>query len=327
MNTNNYDTGWADLIKKGDRRALSRAITLAESSKNEDRQILQRLFEGEMPNENTFRIAVSGPPGVGKSTFIDHFGASLAENNNVAVLTIDPSSPRSGGSILGDKTRMEQLSMLPNVYIRPSPGGKGYGGISPYSSDVIRLCEMAGYNIIILETIGVGQSETLARQLTDHFVLLLLAGGGDDLQGIKRGIMELADTFVFNKADNTPENVMKKALSDLNTALHLLRSEETKPGVFSVSALNKLGMKAVESHIMEVMNNEKNTTLWKARRVRQDVARFQFLIEQEMLRLVYSEAKLKDKYINLESEVFASKLSVNQAVEKFMKYFREFGKK
>ncbi|MFN5680488.1 MAG: methylmalonyl Co-A mutase-associated GTPase MeaB, partial [Flavobacteriia bacterium] len=190
-------------LVSGSRAALGQAITLIESSNPADQEIAQQLLRNlPAPTQVAKRIGITGVPGVGKSTFIENFGLQLVEKGyKVAVLAIDPSSSRTGGSILGDKTRMERLSQELNVFIRPSAAGRTLGGVAKHTREAIALCEAAGYDIILVETVGVGQSETLVHGMVDFFLLLMLAGAGDELQGIKRGIMELADTIIINKAD------------------------------------------------------------------------------------------------------------------------------
>jgi LAO/AO transport system kinase len=212
-------------LEAGDRRALARAITLVESTRQDHRDdattVLDRVLGA---TGRAVRIGISGPPGVGKSTFIEAFGTSLtAADHRVAVLAVDPSSARSGGSILGDKTRMERLARDPRAFIRPSPAGTELGGVARRTREALLLCEAAGFDVVIVETVGVGQSELAVADLVDVFVLLASPSGGDDLQGIKRGIMELADLVVVTKADGELANAANHAAADLRRAIHLLR--------------------------------------------------------------------------------------------------------
>jgi len=236
----------AEAVLGGDRRALARAITLVESSRPDHREQAVSLLEELAPSAgNAMRIAISGTPGVGKSTFIESFGRHvLADDRRIAVLAIDPSSTLSGGSILGDKTRMERLTREKNAFIRPSPSGGTLGGVAARTREAMLLCEAAGFDVIVVETVGVGQSETVAAQMTDMFVLLLAPGGGDELQGIKRGIMELADLILVNKADGTLEPVANKAVSEYRLALQLIRprSEHWQVPVEACSALDDRGI-------------------------------------------------------------------------------------
>ena len=212
-------------ILDGDRRALARAITLIESTRRDHRAEASALLEAIMPyTGKSIRVGISGAPGVGKSTFIEALGNHVIEQGlKPAVLTVDPSSAISGGSILGDKTRMETLARRPEAFIRPSPSGNTLGGVTRRSRETLLLCEAAGFDVIVVETVGVGQSETRVADITDMFVLLLLPGGGDELQGIKRGIMELADLILVNQADDGREELARNSAREYRHALHLLR--------------------------------------------------------------------------------------------------------
>jgi len=235
----------ADLVG-GDRRALARAITLVESTRADHRIQALSLLEALASHAGkALRIAISGAPGVGKSTFIEAFGRHvIADGRRIAVLTIDPSSSLSGGSILGDKTRMETLTRHPDAFIRPSPSGGILGGVAARTREVIVLCEAAGFDVVVVETVGVGQSETAAAQMTDMFVLLLAPGGGDELQGIKRGIMELADLILINKSDGELEPAATRAVSEYRLALQLIRprSKHWSVPVEACSALRDTGV-------------------------------------------------------------------------------------
>jgi len=236
----------ATAVREGQRRALARAITLVESTRPDHRQRAVRLLEQLAADSgNSLRIGITGSPGVGKSTFIEAFGLHLVERGQrVAVLSIDPTSAISGGSILGDKTRMERLSREPQAFIRPSPSGRTLGGVARRTRESMLLCEAAGYDLVIVETVGVGQSETAVAEMTDMFLLLLPPGGGDDLQGIKRGIMELADMVLVNKADGDLLPAARRAAADYRLALHLMqpRSSHWKTPVELVSALTGHGV-------------------------------------------------------------------------------------
>ncbi len=236
----------AEKIRKGDRRALARAITQAESIRKDHQEDAQKLLNNLLPDTGkSVRIGISGTPGVGKSTFIEAFGRFLTGlGKKVAVLTIDPSSKRTGGSILGDKTRMEELSRDPNAFIRPSPSGGSLGGVARRTREVMLLCEAAGFDVILIETVGVGQSETTVADMVDLFMLLLAPAGGDELQGIKRGVMELADIIVINKADGDLIPVARRAASEYRGAVGLMRpkSKNWMPKVMMTSALKKQGI-------------------------------------------------------------------------------------
>ena len=242
-------------LRAGDRRTLAKAITLIESTRADDRAAAEKLLEQVMPDTGqSLRLGISGIPGVGKSTFIDALGRLLIGlGNRVAVLTVDPSSAISGGAILGDKTRMDWLAVQPSAYIRPSPAGMTLGGVARRTREAILLCEAAGYDVVIVETVGVGQSESLVAEMTDVFLLMLLPGAGDDLQSIKRGVMELADLVVVNKADGDFVARAGIAVADLQYALHLLRPR--LPGwetpVLAVSSRERHGIEAVWDRVTE----------------------------------------------------------------------------
>ncbi len=239
----------ANAIASGDRRALARAITLVESTKPADQAQAEALLGALLPySGKSLRLGISGAPGAGKSTFIEAFGKFLTgQRHKVAVLAIDPSSRRSGGSILGDKTRMEQLARDPGAFIRPSPAGTTPGGVARRTRETMLLAEAAGFDVVIVETVGVGQSETAVADMTDLFVLLQNPGGGDDLQGIKRGVMELADILLVTKADGDLISAANRAASDYQAALHLMRPKhEALPAkVLTISALEGKGIAQV----------------------------------------------------------------------------------
>jgi LAO/AO transport system kinase len=236
----------AERLRSGDRRALARSITLVESTRADWRAEAAALLDAVLPaTGGTVRVGISGTPGAGKSTFIDELGSHLTgAGHRVAVLAVDPSSRRSGGSILGDKTRMERLSRDPAAFIRPSPSGGTLGGVARRTREAAFLCEAAGFDVVLIETVGVGQSETVVADMVDCFVLLASPGGGDELQGIKRGITELADVVVVNKADGDLLPAAQRAAADYRHAVHLLRPKH--PGwtvpVLLVSALEGAGV-------------------------------------------------------------------------------------
>ncbi len=231
----------------GERRALARAITLVESARADHRAQAADLLEALPKDREAVRIALSGTPGVGKSTFIESFGMLLTgQGLKVAVLAIDPSSARTGGSILGDKTRMDRLSRDPKAFIRPSPSQTHLGGVGRRTREAVTLCEAAGFDVVLIETVGVGQSETVAAQLSDLFVLLLAPAGGDELQGVKRGIMEMADIILINKADGDLKPAATRTCADYAGALRLMRKRPQDPDEFPqarmVSALEEAGL-------------------------------------------------------------------------------------
>ncbi|HYB10373.1 MAG TPA: methylmalonyl Co-A mutase-associated GTPase MeaB [Alphaproteobacteria bacterium] len=236
----------ADALDAGDRRAVARAITLVESSRADHRERAEALLERVMPSTGkSMRLGISGAPGVGKSTFIEAFGLhAIAEGHRVAVLAVDPSSKRGGGSILGDKTRMENLSNAPEAFIRPSPAGATLGGVARRTREAMLVTEAAGFDVIVVETVGVGQSETAVADMVDMFILLTSPAGGDELQGIKRGIMELADLVVVNKSDGALLSAANRAAADYRRALQLIRpsSPKWRTPVAQCSALDGKGI-------------------------------------------------------------------------------------
>lgn len=254
---------YADGIRSRNLSILSKAITLVESRRNEDRQLAAELLDLIVPfTGNSVRLGISGVPGVGKSTFIESFGSFLtSQNYSIAVLAVDPTSQRTRGSILGDKTRMEKLSSDPRAYIRPTAAGSTLGGVGSATRESMLLCEAAGFNIIVVETVGVGQSETLVREMVDFFLLLMLAGAGDELQGMKRGIMEMADAIVINKADGENRQAAKKARAEYQSALHYLppAPNEWQPQVLTCSSVENQGIdniwRLIENYFSLVKKN------------------------------------------------------------------------
>lgn len=240
------DVDLAAALLAGDRRTLARAITLVESTKSADREDAESLLSGVLPHTGkAIRLGISGAPGAGKSTFIEAFGTYLTSiGHKVAVLAIDPSSRRSGGSILGDKTRMEKLARDPNAFIRPSPAGTTLGGVARRTREAMLLAEAARFDVVLVETVGVGQSETAVSEMVDLFVLLVSPGGGDDLQGIKRGVMELADLLLVTKSDGDLIPAANRAAADYKGALHLIRPKYAGvfPEVMQVSSLTEKGI-------------------------------------------------------------------------------------
>lgn len=268
-------TDLAAQILNADRRALARAITLVESSRADHRaQALDLLEQLAGHGRQALRIGLSGTPGVGKSTFIESFGTMLCERGlRVAVLAVDPSSARTGGSILGDKTRMERLSRNPRAFIRPSPSQSHLGGVARRTREAVALCEASGFDVVLVETVGVGQSETVVAELSDVFLLLLAPAGGDELQGVKRGIMEAADLIVVNKADGDLKATATRTCADYAGALRLLRKRaQDAPGfpkAMTASALNETGLETVWDEIVTLTDWRKAEGHWQRRRAEQ----------------------------------------------------------
>jgi LAO/AO transport system kinase len=265
--------GLAYAVRAGDRRALARAVTLVESTRADHREAAERLVEALLPDTGAAtRLGISGPPGAGKSTFIERFGLDgLKRGHKLAVLAVDPASKRGGGAILGDKTRMTELSRSPGAFIRPSPGSETMGGVARRTRETILLCEAAGFDTVIVETIGAGQSETTVAEMVDMFVLILPPAAGDELQGLKRGIIELADLVLINKADGELLDHANRAAADYANALHLIRP--LVPGwetpVRAVSALTGAGVDAVWDDIARFRAVLEASGDWRRRRAEQ----------------------------------------------------------
>jgi LAO/AO transport system kinase len=283
-------------LPKGNRRALARAITLVESTRAQDRDTASELMAQLPRDRQALRIGLSGTPGVGKSTFIESFGLHLtAQGLRVAVLAVDPSSARSGGSILGDKTRMEQLSRDPNAFIRPSPSQNQLGGVARRTREVVRLCEAAGFDVVLIETVGVGQSETMVADISDVFALLMAPAGGDELQGVKRGIMEIADLVIVNKADGDLKAAATRTCADYAGALRLLRKRSGDPVGFPkasmVSALTAHGLDEVWADIKALRVFRQQSGFWQTRRQDQDQRWFDQELHFGLLELLHSNPK------------------------------------
>jgi LAO/AO transport system kinase len=285
---------------------LSRAITLVESTKEEHQAIAEKVIDGVIQKTGqSFRLGITGVPGVGKSTFIESFGLELAKRGNrVAILAIDPSSQKSKGSILGDKTRMEKLSVHPNVFIRPSPSSGTLGGVAQKTFESILLCEAAGYDFIIVETVGVGQSEITISQMTDFFLLLMLAGAGDELQGIKRGIMEMADAVVITKADGNNIQKAKSARTEYAHALHLFPPTESGwiPKVEICSALNNEGITNVISTLEEYQRLTISNGYFKTKRKIQLKEWLHHSISEKLKERFYNDPVIKRELEKMETQ-------------------------
>lgn len=278
----------AAAVRSGDRRSLARAITLVESARADHREQALTLLAALGTAHQALRIGLSGTPGVGKSTFIESFGLMLTgQGLRVAVLAVDPSSARSGGSILGDKTRMERLSRDPLAFIRPSPSQAHMGGVARRSREAVALCEAAGFDVILIETVGVGQSETVVAQISDIFVLLLAPAGGDELQGVKRGIMEMADLILVNKADGDLRAAAQRTCSDYAGALHLLRRRPQDPDDFPkammVSAIEQAGLATAWAEIQALTAWRRDKGHWADLRAHQAKHWFIEELRQSML--------------------------------------------
>jgi LAO/AO transport system kinase len=295
-----------DALRGGQRRALAKAITLVESSLASHREAAQALLEALLPHTgNSIRVGVSGVPGVGKSTFIEAFGQLLVERGHrLAVLAVDPSSPMAGGSIMGDKTRMEALSRSEQVFIRPSPSGGALGGVAQKTRESVLLCEAAGYDVILVETVGVGQSEFQVAGMVDFFMLLMLPGGGDELQGIKKGIMELAHALVINKADGDATRLAGITESQYQSALSLLhRGSHWTPEVCRCSALERRGLEEVWDMIERFVSSSKESGDFQAQRERQSREWMHQLVQAMLLDRLKSSTAVRSALPTLEEDV------------------------
>lgn len=306
-------------IMEGSRLSLAKGITLLESVATHDKPAGQELLRSVLSKTgNSIRIGITGVPGAGKSTFIEAFGLMLTNaGHKVAVLAVDPSSSITGGSILGDKTRMELLSRDPNAFIRPSPTAGTLGGVHRKTRETMLLCEAAGYDVILVETVGVGQSETAVREMTDFFLLLALTGAGDELQGMKKGIMELADGIIVHKADGENERLAKKTVRDYRQLAHFL--QPASPGwttrALPVSSVNKTGLSEVWDMIQEFKDEMNQSNYWAERRQAQTRSWFYSMINDHLVDSFYAEPGRKQHVAKLEAKLLGDQITVAGAVK------------
>ena len=306
-------------VREGNRTALAKAITLVESSNEQHKIDAQKLLQELLPyTGNSIRLGITGVPGAGKSSFIESFGSMLCDmGKNVAVLAIDPSSSLSGGSILGDKTRMEELVRKPNSFVRPSPSAGTLGGVHKKSRETMLVCEAAGYDIILIETVGVGQSETYVRGMVDMFLLLALTGAGDELQGMKKGIMELADAIIVHKADGDNTRPARKTMQEYKQILHFL--QPSTPGWLStsltVSSKEKVGLDKTWEMILQFEQTVKQSGFWSYRRQEQTREWFHSMITDHLIDSFYSNEERKQQVKSLEARILNGELTVTQGVK------------
>ncbi|GAB5557648.1 MAG: methylmalonyl Co-A mutase-associated GTPase MeaB [Schleiferiaceae bacterium] len=315
-------------ILAGDAMLLGRAITLVESQKLEDLEIAQEVIEKCLPHSgNSIRLGITGIPGVGKSSWIESMGKYLIDEHGkkVAVLAVDPSSGISGGSILGDKTRMEELTQDPNAFIRPSPSAGSLGGVARKTRESIILCEAAGYDTLFIETVGVGQSETAVAEMVDLFVLLLITGAGDELQGIKRGIMEMADIVLLNKADGDNALKAKKAAAEVKRALHLFPLDEREwvVPVGTTSAHEKMGLDNAWELIEKYQRHMNTKGLWEQRRRDQNAHWLKDTTEEIWLQTLYNTPGMAEAYAEELKRVSEGKASPYAAALRLIQRERE----
>ena len=312
-------------VKKGDRMILAKAITLIESNAPKDFDKAQRVLQALLPRTgHSLRIGITGVPGAGKSTFIEAFGQLLCQQGyKVAVLAVDPTSSITGGSILGDKTRMQKLSREPNCFIRPSPSGGTLGGVARKSRETMMLCEAAGCDVILVETVGVGQSETTVRSMVDFFMLVVLTGAGDDLQGIKKGIMELADAIVVNKADGDNLERAKVTQGEYERMVEFIRpaTEGWKTHAYRCSALQKTGLLELWAVMREFEKVTKKSGAFENRRQRQIIAWVKTMIDEHLHNLFYEDPVIKGRLPEVRAAVLAGVVSPSQAVAEPIRTF------
>jgi LAO/AO transport system kinase len=313
-------------VLAGERRALARAITLIESTRPDHREAAEALLHDLLPRAGrSVRIGITGVPGAGKSTFIESFGLHvLAQGARPAVLAVDPSSPRSGGSILGDKTRMEELARDARAFIRPSPSGCTLGGVARRTREAMLVCEAAGFDVVVVETVGVGQSETAVADMVDLFLLLLVPGGGDELQGIKKGIVELADAIVVNKADGDLAAAAARAARDYGNALHLLAPHDPswRVPVLTCSALERAGVDAVWRMVGEYKATMAASGAFAARRAAQAHAWMWNEVSETLLAALRDDAAVAAWLPELEERVAEGSLAPGAAARRLVSAFR-----
>jgi LAO/AO transport system kinase len=314
---------YAQGVLAGNRVLLSRAITLVESTLPSDQKLAHQVMEQVLPHAGkSVRVGITGVPGVGKSTFIEAFGNYLLEEHGkkLAVLAIDPTSQRTGGSILGDKTRMETLAAHPSAYIRPSPAGKTLGGVARSTRESILLCEAAGYDVIFVETVGVGQSETAVHEMVDFFLLLMLAGAGDELQGIKKGIMEMADAVAITKADGGNLHPATSAQAEYQGALHLfpLGASKWSPRVTVCSAYEKTGLAPLWDSVMDYVQLTQGNGYFAQRRKDQNLHWLKHSIRQSLEERFYQHPFVKENWDQIAQQVVQGQKSPFAAAEELL---------
>jgi GTPase len=313
-------------IRAGERAVLARAITLVESKRPDHQRAARRLVQSLLPHTGTARrVGITGAPGVGKSTTIDALGTLLtSRGHKVAVLAVDPSSARTGGSILADKTRMASLAADPKAFIRPSPAAGTLGGVAAKTRETMLICEAAGYDVILVETVGIGQSETAVADMTDFFLALMLPGAGDELQGLKKGLVELADMIAINKADGDNLARAKTAAAEYRAALHILtpRVAEWPPPVVTYSAHTGAGLADMWEHVVEHHRRLTATGAFAARRREQQVKWMWAMLEDRLRMRLTGDARLKARLPQLERTVADGTLSAAVAVDEIVEAMR-----
>ena len=315
---------YVDGVRSGDRSVLARAITLIESEQPAHAELAQEVLEALLPfTGGACRVGISGVPGAGKSTFIDALGTMLtAKSHRVAVLAVDPTSSVSGGSILGDKTRMAALANDPGAFIRPSPTSGTLGGVTRKTRETILLCEAAGFDVVLVETVGVGQSETIVAGMVDFFLVLMIAGAGDELQGIKRGILEVADMLAINKADGDNKARAIRAQASYQSALRLMRAGSVPP-VVTCSALEKTGLEELWTLLMEAWNEQQGSGTLDSKRQAQQVQWMWDMVEDGLRRALRTDAELSGLLASLEAAVADGKATPSASAWRVLARFAE----
>ena len=312
-------------VMSGDTAKLARAITLIESRNPSHQALAQEMLVGLLPKTGrSLRIGVSGLPGAGKSTFIDAFGTMLTTaGHKVAVLAVDPTSSRTGGSILGDKTRMARLSVDPGAFIRPSPTGGTLGGVARATREAILVCEAAGYDVILVETVGVGQSEITVSEMVDFFLVLMIAGGGDELQGIKKGVLEIADMIAITKADGDNAKRAAVTAADYQHALRIItpNSPDWTPPVITISAQDNVGLDGLWDKIDLYRRTMQDTGGWTAKRRKQQIRWMWSMVDDRLMTRVKTDPKVQVLVPELEKNVGDGKLTPTLAVDKILAAF------
>lgn len=306
-------------ILNSDRAVLGRAVTLIESTNPRHQQQAQKVLQEVLPHTgNSVRVGISGVPGVGKSTFIEAFGENLTrQNQRIAVLAVDPSSERTGGSILGDKTRMQNLSVNAQAFVRPSPTSGTLGGVNRVTRETMLLCEAAGFDVVMVETVGVGQSETTVAKMVDFFLVLMLPGAGDDLQGIKRGVMEVADMIVVNKADGDNINKANAAKNDYHHAIHMLSpaTSEWHPPVLTCSAIKNTGLDEIWQQIEKHHTITKQSGSFSEKRDQQLLHWLHATINDYLLRNFHSDEQVASRLDELRQQILSREITPALASE------------
>ncbi|MBL8631288.1 MAG: methylmalonyl Co-A mutase-associated GTPase MeaB [Rhodospirillaceae bacterium] len=312
-------------VTNSDRAVLARAITLTESLNAEHQQTAQEMLVRLLPHTGkSQRIGISGLPGAGKSTFIDAFGSMLtAKGHKVAVLAVDPTSSRTGGSILGDKTRMARLSADANAYIRPSPTGGTLGGVARATREAILVCEAAGFDVILVETVGVGQSEITVSEMVDFFLVLMIAGGGDELQGIKKGVLEIADMIAITKADGDNMKRAQATVADYSHALRIITPQSPTwiPPVVSVSAMENRGLDDVWEKIGIHKKLTGQSGEWAKKRLAQQIRWMWAMVDDRLLNRLKTDSNVKALIPTLENEIAEGRITATLAVDRIFKSF------